>query len=54
MAELLKVTWPVLRDWCSDIPELVESGAVMPGGNGIEWTFKPVKTIAVSPTVYVT
>lgn len=47
MSELLGVSWPILREWCNDIPELETSGAVVRGGNGIEWGFDPRRTIAV-------
>ncbi len=45
MCELLGVSWPVLREWCDDLPGFAESGAFTAGGNGIEWTFKPVATV---------
>lgn len=46
MSEMIGVTWNVLRDWCSDIDGFETSGAFVRGGNGIEWEFKPRKTIA--------
>lgn len=45
MAELIGVTWPVLRGWCDDVPGFEESGVFVRGGNGIEWDFKPVASI---------
>lgn len=45
MARLIGVSWPVLRDWCREIPGFAESGAFEGGGNGIEYRFKPVPTI---------
>lgn len=45
MAELLKVRWPALREWCDDLPGFEESGAFVRGGNGIEWSFNAVKTV---------
>jgi len=47
MCEVLGVSWPTLRDWCNDIAELEVSGAVVRGGNGIEWQFKPARTVAI-------
>lgn len=46
MADLLRVSWPVLRTWCDDVPELAQSDAFSRGGNGIEWSFDPRKTVA--------
>jgi len=45
MAELLGVSWPVLRTWCDEIEPLERSGAVIRGGNGIEWQFEPRETV---------
>lgn len=45
MREMLGVSWPVLREWCNDIPGFEESQAFTRGGNGIEWSFKPVATV---------
>lgn len=47
MSELLGVSWVTLRDWCDEIGELENSGAVIRGGNGIEWAFDPRRTIAI-------
>lgn len=47
MRELLGVSWPVLRGWCNDIPELDESGAFITGSEGNAWSFNPVATIWV-------
>lgn len=47
MAELLGVSWVTLREWCDEFSELETSGAVMRGGNGIEWSFAPARTISV-------
>lgn len=46
MAELIGVTWQVLRGWCDEYPQLEAKGALIRGGNGIEWDFEPRKTIA--------
>jgi len=46
MSELLGVTWNVLRDWCNEIDGFEKSGAFHRGGNGIEWEFRPRKTVA--------
>lgn len=46
MAELLGVTWNVLRDWCNELAGFEESGAFVRGGLGHEWEFKPRKTVA--------
>lgn len=46
MAELIGVTWQVLRAWCDEYPQLEAKGALIRGGNGIEWDFEPRKTIA--------
>lgn len=45
MADLLNVRWPVLRDWCDDIPGFAEAECFVRGGNGIEWEFHPAKAI---------
>jgi hypothetical protein len=45
MAEVLGVSWPVLRGWCKDVPGFEESGAFTRGGNGIDYEFKPVATV---------
>lgn len=47
MAELLGVRWPTLREWCDEIGKLESSGAVVRGGNGIEWEFEPRKTCRI-------
>lgn len=47
MAELLSVSWVTLRDWCDEIADLELKGAVVRGGNGIEWSFDPVKTARI-------
>lgn len=47
MAELIGVSWPVLRAWCDDIPALTEKAAFVRGGNGIEWSFMPKRMVAV-------
>lgn len=46
MAEVLGVTWNVLRDWCNEIDGFEKAGAFQRGGLGIEWTFWPRKTVA--------
>lgn len=43
MAELLGVSWPILRGWCDDIPEMEK--VFTRGGNGIEWEFKALQTV---------
>jgi hypothetical protein len=45
MAEMLRVRWPALRDWCNTIEGFEQSGAFIRGGNGIEWEFNPRATV---------
>jgi hypothetical protein len=45
MRKLLGLSWPALKKWCADIPALEDKGAVVRGGNGIPWQFKPLRTI---------
>ncbi len=47
MAELLGVTWNSLKDWCNEIAKLETSGAVQRGGNGVEWSFEPKRTVKI-------
>lgn len=47
MADLLRVRWPSLRDWCDEVPALEAKGAVIRGGNGVEWEFIARKTIDI-------
>ena len=47
MAELLGVTWTSLKDWCDEIAKLEASGAVVRGGNGVEWSFEPKRTVKI-------
>lgn len=47
MADLLRVRWATLRDWCDEIPALESRGAVIRGGNGIEWEFSARKVINI-------
>lgn len=47
MAELLGVTWTSLKDWCDEIAKLESSGAVVRGGNGVEWSFEPKRTVKI-------
>lgn len=47
MADLLGVTWKSLKDWCDEIAKLEASGAVQRGGNGVEWSFEPKRTIKI-------
>lgn len=47
MSELCGVSWPVLRGWCDEFPELEAKGAVTRGGNGIEWEFAPRKFVSM-------
>jgi len=44
MAELLGVSWDVLRGWCNDIPGFERAKCFTRGQQGIEWEFKPLKT----------
>lgn len=45
MAEVLRVSPKALTAWCDDIPGFEESGVFVRGGNGIEYAFKPRRTI---------
>ena len=45
MSKLIGVNWPTLRAWCDDVPALEMNGAVVRGGNGTKYEFKPLKTI---------
>lgn len=45
MAELIGVSWPVLRGWCRDIPEFAASGAFLSGAQGSNYEFKARDTI---------
>lgn len=47
MAEMLGVTWNSLKEWCNEIGKLEASGAVVRGGNGVEWSFEPKRTIKI-------
>lgn len=47
MAEMLGVTWTSLKDWCEEIAKLESSGAVVRGGNGVEWSFEPKRTVRI-------
>lgn len=47
MSELLGVTWTSLKDWCDEIAKLETSGAVVRGGNGVEWSFEPKRTVKI-------
>lgn len=47
MAEMLGVTWTSLKDWCDEIAKLESSGAVVRGGNGVEWSFEPKRTVRI-------
>ncbi len=44
MAELLGVSWDVLRGWVNTIDGLEEAAQVQRGSHGIPWIFKPLKT----------
>lgn len=46
MCKLLGVGRDALRDWCNE-PEIAESGALIPGGNGMQYQFNPIATIWV-------
>ncbi|QZP06809.1 hypothetical protein [Caenibius sp. WL] len=45
MAKFLGVSWPVLRGWCDEVEGFEQSGAFERGANGIEYTFRPRKTV---------
>lgn len=45
MADMLGVSRPVLTGWADEIEGFEKSGAFERGGNGIEWQFKPRKTV---------
>lgn len=45
MAQALGVTWPTLAGWCDTLPGFAASGAFVAGGNGIEYAFRPKKTV---------
>lgn len=45
MAKVLGVGWPALREWCDTLPGFAESGAFVAGGNGVEYAFRPKKTL---------
>jgi len=45
MAELLGTQWSTLRDWIDAAPELETKGALIRGGNGVQWKIKPLRTI---------
>lgn len=45
MAELLGVSRQVLTGWADEVKGFEESGAFKRGGNGIEWEFRPRKTV---------
>lgn len=47
MADLIAVRWPTLRDWCDEIDALETKGAMVRGGNGVDYEFKPLKAIDV-------
>ncbi|MBK6800349.1 MAG: hypothetical protein IPG83_02360 [Novosphingobium sp.] len=46
MSDLLGVSRQVLTGWADEIDGFETSGAFERGGNGIEWQFKPRKTVA--------
>lgn len=45
MAGLLGVSWTILRKWCETLDGFAESGAFDFGSEGVEWVFRPLKTI---------
>lgn len=45
MAELLGVSRQVLTGWADEVKGFEESGAFKRGGNGIEWEFRPRRTV---------
>jgi hypothetical protein len=45
MAELIGTQWSTLRDWIDGAPELESKGALVRGGNGVQWKIKPLRTI---------
>jgi hypothetical protein len=46
MCQLLGINRTTLRDWCNE-PEVADSGALIAGGNGIEYQFNVIATIWV-------
>lgn len=45
MAEILGVTRQTLTNWTDALEGFEQSGCYKRGGNGIEWEFKPVRTV---------
>jgi hypothetical protein len=45
MAELIGVRWPTLREWVDECPGLESAGAVLRGGQGTEYIFRPKAAI---------
>ncbi len=45
MAKLIGVSWVTLRGWCNDIAGFAESDAFEGGAQGVDYVFKPLKTI---------
>lgn len=45
MAALLGVSWNTLRKWTQEIDGFAQSGAFEIGGQGVDYVFKPMKTI---------
>lgn len=43
--DLLGVSWPVLRDWCNELPGFDTSGAFVRGAQGNKWEFRPAATV---------
>lgn len=45
MQQLLGVSWPVLRDWCNELPGFDAAGAFVRGAQGNKWEFRPAATV---------
>lgn len=45
MAQLLRVSWNTLKEWVDANPDLERSGAVVRGGLGIGYEFRPLATM---------
>jgi hypothetical protein len=45
MQQLLGVSWPILRDWCNELPGFDTAGAFVRGAQGNKWEFRPVQTV---------
>jgi hypothetical protein len=47
MSELLDVSWVALKEWLDSVPAFDGSDAFVRGGQGIAWSFDPVKTTEI-------